>query len=90
MEQQEASNYFECEEGEMAETEENVAFRPSPAVQKEEQKEAKLLVEALLRQRLGDKANLVVRYLGWQELKRNTMPISNTAKASIRYITCHL
>ena len=39
----------------MAETEENVAFRPSPAVQKEEQKEAKLLVEALLRQRLGDK-----------------------------------
>ena len=90
LEQQEASNCFECEEGEVAEIEEIEAFRPSLAIQKEEQKEAKLLVETLLSEKLGDKANLVVRYLGWQELKRNTMPIPNTAKASIRYITLHL
>ena len=42
------------------------------------------LVDTLLEGRLGDKAHLVVRYLGRPGPRRNTMPVLHTARASIR------
>ena len=44
-----------------------------------------LLAWSMLEEQLGDKAWLVVRYLGWPGPKRNTMTICNTAQASIRF-----
>ena len=83
LELQEASN---LEEPDAESEEEDVeVYKPSAATQKEEKEEVKMLVEELLRQRLGEQANLVVRYLGWPGPKRNTMPILHTARASLRF-----
>ena len=83
LELQEASN---LEELDVESEEENIeVYKPSAATQKEEKEEVKMLVEELLRQRLGEQANLVVRYLGWPGPKRNTMPILHTARASLRF-----
>ena len=51
----------------------------------EEQKEAAVLVDLILEDRLGSCAPLVVRYLGRTKEKRNLMPVLNTAKSSLRY-----
>ena len=68
------------------EEERNEYIQPSSRLkQKEEEVEARQLAEALLEEQLGDEAWLVVRYLGWPGPKRNTMTISNTAQASIRF-----
>ena len=85
LEMQEASNLEEFDVVECEEEEVEV-YKPSPATEKEEKEEAKKLVEELLRKRLGEHASLVVRYLGWQGPKRNTMPVLNTARASLRFI----
>ena len=42
------------------------------------------LVDALLEEKLGDKSWLVVRYLDRPGPRRNTMPVMNTAMASLR------
>ena len=44
-------------------------------------------MDILLVQKLGEKAYLVKRYLDWSKTgsKRNTMPVPNTAKASLRF-----
>ena len=60
-------------------------YIPPSSTLKEEEMEARKLVEAMLEEQLGDKAWLVVRYLGWPGPKRNTMTICNTAQASIRF-----
>ena len=43
------------------------------------------MVENLLADKLGDKASLVTRHLDGQQAKRNTMPVPNTARATIRF-----
>ena len=68
------------EEGEEKEQE----FIPPSSVVKEQEQEVRRLVDTLLEGRLGDKANLVVRYLGRPGPRRNTMPVLHTARASIR------
>ena len=60
-------------------------YVPPPSGLKEQEEEARVLVRSLLEDRLGSKAGLVVRYLGWPGPKRNTMPVTHTAKASIRW-----
>ena len=47
--------------------------------------EARQLVDVLLEDRLGNLASLVVRYLERPKGKNNTMPVINTAMASLRY-----
>ena len=59
-------------------------YVPPPPVLKEQEVEARVLVESLLEERLGNKAWLVVRFLDWPGPKRNTMPVLHTAKASLR------
>ena len=51
----------------------------------EQEEDVKLLVDNLLKERLGDLASAVERYLNRPSLRRNTMPVSNTARASLRY-----
>ena len=68
------------EEGEEKEQE----FIPPSSVVKEQEQEVRRLVDTLLEGRLGDKAHLVVRYLGRPGPRRNTMPVLHTARASIR------
>ena len=48
--------------------------------------EGRQLVESLLANELGDKASLVSRYLDGPPAKRNTMPVFNTARATIRFV----
>ena len=50
----------------------------------EQEKNVKLLVDNLLKERLGDVAWAVERYLERRSLRRNTMPVFNTARASLR------
>ena len=50
----------------------------------EQEEDVKLLVDNLLKERLGDLASAVERYLNRPSLRRNTMPVSNTARASLR------
>ena len=59
-------------------------YVPPPSIVKEEEEETRSLVKSVLEEKLGEHAWLVVRYLGWPGPKRNTMPIPNTAKASLR------
>ena len=59
-------------------------FVPPPSIVKEQEEETRTFVKSLLEEKLGEHAWLVVRYLGWPGPKRNTMPVLNTAKASLR------
>ena len=89
MERQEESNLLELEENMEnceVEAESMKEFRPPPAQEKEA---ARVLVDALLKERLGDSAYLVARFLERPKLKRNTMGVQNTAKASLRYFSVH-
>lgn len=52
---------------------------------KEEDDDANRVVDWLLNQKLGDLAHLVTCYLDRPAPKRNTMPVHNTARASLRY-----
>ena len=74
------------DEGEEKEQE----FDPPSSVVKEQEQEVRRLVDTLLEGRLGDKAHLVVRYLGRPGPRRNTMPVLQTARASIRYFPSSL
>ena len=60
-------------------------YVPPSSVLKEQEEETRELVKYLLEDRLGSKASLVVRFLDWPGPKRNTMPVSHTAKASLRW-----
>ena len=84
MERQEESNLFELEQNldECALEAENLPAQDENA--------ARALVGALLRERLGELAHLVERFLERPRLKRNTMGVQNTAKASLRYFLVHL
>ena len=59
-------------------------LNPPFTMVKEQELEVSRLVDTLLEGRLGDKAHLMVRYLGRPGPRRNTMPVLSTAKASIR------
>ena len=52
---------------------------------KNQEEEVNILVDKLLHVKLGKCAHMVVQYLNRSKLKRNTMPVPNTAKASIRW-----
>ncbi|KAG0698754.1 hypothetical protein GWK47_025973 [Chionoecetes opilio] len=52
---------------------------------RQEQQEAAILVDRLLRERLGSLAPLVMQYLDRPAARRNTMPVRNLALASIRF-----
>ena len=72
------NNLLECEDKEI-----EVGFgNKMTEVQK---KEAAKIVDILLTDKLGDGAYLVKRFLDKPESKRNTMPVINTARASLRY-----
>ena len=51
---------------------------------KDKEKEVNVVVDCLLQEKLGDLAWAVVRYLGRPGLRRNTMPVVKTARASLR------
>ena len=68
--------------------EESNVYNPPSSTVKEMEEETRQTVSALLEEKLGDKAWLVTRYLGWPGPKRNTMRVLNTAEASIRWFTC--
>ena len=71
------NNLLECEDKEI-----EVGFgNKMTEVQK---KEAAKIVDILLTDKLGDGAYLVKRFLDKPESKRNTMPVINTARASLR------
>ena len=91
--EQEASNAFLNEldeEIDRVDVEEEIEtyHQLSAVEEKEQRREVRRLVEPMLKEKLGDAAALVVQYLGWG-LKRNTMSISNTARASMRYFKSH-
>ena len=89
LEQQEASNAFLNEldeEIDGVDVEEEIETHHQLSA--EQRREVRRLVEPMLKEKLGDAAALVVQYLGWG-LKRNTMSISNTARASMRYFKSH-
>lgn len=74
----EENNLLECEDEEI-----DVGFdNKMTEVQK---KEAAKIVDIMLTDKLGDEAYLVKRFLDKPESKRNTMPVINTARASLRY-----
>ena len=60
-------------------------FIPSQTELRKQEEEVRQLVDVLLEDRLGNLASLVVRYLGRPKGKNNTMPVINTAMASLRY-----
>ena len=61
-------------------------FIPDPVVPNKEQEiEVKEIVDKFLNEKLGKNAYLVTRFLDKSKPKRNTMPISNTARASLRW-----
>ena len=62
-------------------------FIPPPAMVKEQVEEARKLVDSLLEEKLGKDASLVVRYLERPQPQRNTMPVLETARASLRWAT---
>ena len=62
-------------------------YLPPQSVLKEQEEDSRALVKSLLEERLGSKAWLVVRFLDWPGPLRNTMPVLNTAKASLRWKT---
>ena len=51
---------------------------------KDKEKEVNVVVDYLLQEKLGGLAWAVVRYLGRPALRRNTMPVVKTARASLR------
>ena len=51
---------------------------------RKQQEEVNKVVDELLKRELGELAGLVVRYLERPKPMRNTMPVPNTAKASLR------
>ena len=59
-------------------------FVPSPQFSRKQQGEIDRFLDSLLDQKIGKLAHLVVRYLDRPGPKRNTMPLHNTAKASLR------
>ena len=59
-------------------------FVLSPQFSRKQQGEIDRFVDSLLDQKIGKLAHLVVRYLDRPGPKRNTMPLHNTAKASLR------
>lgn len=61
-------------------------FIPADACElsEKQKKEADDIVDKLLDEKLGQCAHMVVRYLSRSKPKRNTMPVMNTAKASLR------
>ena len=62
-------------------------FDPGSAKsKKQDSNECRKLVDALLDDRLGDKAGLVTRYLDRPQSKSNTMSVLNTARASMRLV----
>ena len=73
----------------IGEVKEQDAFLP-PSLTKDEckikdkEKEVNVVVDCLLQEKLGDLAWAVVRYLGRPGLRRNTMPVVKTARASLR------
>ena len=74
----------ELEEGGQQEDQEDFIPHLSLEMRKEQEQEVKVLVDTLLEERLGEEAWLVVRYLGRPGPKNNTIPVINTAKASLR------
>lgn len=75
---------FMAELDETGEEGDEEEFTPPTYVEKEQEEDVKKLVDTLLEERLGDKAGLVVRYLGRPGSKRNTMLVLSTARASLR------
>ena len=67
------------EEGEGTDEE----FSP-PVQEKKRDQEAQKLVDRMLKDRLGDLAHLVVRYLDRPRLRNNTMSVIHTARGSLR------
>ena len=57
-----------------------------PKLTKKEESEAKMIVDWLLKERSGDKAELVMRYLKTHTIKKNFMPVPSTAAESLRYL----
>ena len=77
--QEEAAKMFMDEEEEVQTC--NETYRPKSDKQASELHD---LIEDILEERLGEYAYLVTRYLYPEKPKRNTMSISNTAKAVMR------
>ena len=73
----------------IGEEKEKDAFLP-PSLTKDEckikdkEKEVNVVVDCLLQEKLGDLVWAVVRSLGRPGLRRNTMPVVKTARASLR------
>lgn len=74
---------LDCETEEVEGTDKEV-FSPPISMVKEQEEGVRRLVDSLLKERLGKVAWAVVRYLGWPGPRRNTMPVVNTASASLR------
>ena len=74
---------FDVESSE-GDEDQTVPTLPTKVLRKDDD-EVTQMVDALLKERLGDAAFLVVRYLDRPVSQRNTMPIPNTVKASLRY-----
>ena len=71
-------------ENESEEGKDHEVVSPPIAVMKEQEEDIRKLVHSLLKERLGDKAWVVVRYLGRPGPRRNTMPVVSTARTSLR------
>ena len=56
-----------------------------PLPSQQEVKEAREIASALLEEKLGDQAHLVTRYLDSHRLRKNHMPVPNTAAESMRF-----
>ena len=76
--QQDASEEVEMEE-------EEEAYSLSLRERRRMEKETRLLVEWLLKSRLGKHVSLVLRYLDQPAVKRNMMAVQNLAAASLRF-----
>ena len=86
LEQEEQAMAFMQQESDGDDIEQEEVFKPPAHEVKRDQDEVNKLVDHLLEQRLGkDNINLVVRYLGRPGPRRNTMSVTNTAMASVRY-----
>ena len=66
------------------EGQEGEVFSVPTSLVKEQEEEARSLVDSMLEERLGDLALAVVRFLGRPAPRRNTMPVPHTASASLR------
>ena len=89
LQQQAAADDFlaELEENEPLSSQEAEEFEPRNVKSKEQEKEeCRQIVDTWLASYLGDKIGLVTRYLDRPQSKNNTMPLPNTARASIRSV----